>query len=172
MVLETRAAAIATYDLHNPDQVPCNDEPEGGFVGDFSDGQSGPGESFPMDEDSFPRTPDQRIAGLPATDPEDPQTCTPAPTHEPKYQTRARRIVRRWNAGKVLRKVQTSFEDRLQFQKDNKVNPYCGFENAENFEHCEWTMHSEVSQRVETDLLRTRLVRTPTTALNFTVFCT
>ena len=159
-VVADRAAAEPVYDPHDPDRFPCDDEPEGGFDGGFPKDHYPFDGGFPMDED-FP------IYDAPPPPLDDP----PLPDDEPAsdfatgaetrpYQPLPRRVVRHANAPKILGRGLTAFEARRDFEKANGINPYRGFVNADNFEHCEWVLTSNISQRTESNLLKTRMVCT------------
>lgn len=143
-----RIRQTANYDPDDPEAVPRDDEPEGGFN--------------PL-TDAEMETLAEGFAPSPITIPEAHSATVPNTTVGPEvpYDLDAsfiRHIVTHKNRSKTYGSGKTVFEKRLQEEKEKGMNAYREFKTAEIFEIAEWMLDSDLSQRVETRFLKTRMV--------------
>lgn len=178
-----RLLEIPRYDPHDPQDIPCDDEPEGGYQAsgntDFAT------ELEETEEDSDTREPTSAFI----------VTSAPSPVIDLEGSTRSAGSVILARAAKSqeltkesspngLHRLRTThgigpetygrgatvFEKRRNEEENDGISMYRGFCNAELFEFAEWTMSSEISQSAETNLLRTKIVsdctrRSPKTSI-------
>lgn len=158
-VLNARAATLPTYDPYDPTEVPCDDEPAGGY----EMGQDG------IDEDPYdshlpepPEPPElsfNQIRSLEALNQETQIDVTSRSDTDQSAAAIGKRIVKPpRNRSQTYGRSLTCFEFRKLDDEGKGLSPFGTFESAEAFEHAEWSLSSEISQNTESKLLRTRLV--------------
>lgn len=140
-----RVQQTEIFDPDDPEAVPRDDEPQGGY---------NPLSEAEMEELAAGYDPPHiTMSAAQATGPTDPELPqVPVPPL-------IRRVVPHTNPSKIYGSGETVFEKRRQEEKERGMNPYREFESAEIFEVAEWMLDSELSQRAETRLLKTRMVQ-------------
>jgi hypothetical protein len=150
-----RAKATPNYSLDDPESFPRNDEPEGGY------------EPLPHDDERLAMEPLDVHLDLPTVEPENIGTEGGPPVLEslsscdssqPTKTTR-RLVKAHTNRSQTYGCARTVFETRRDEEKEHGDTPYRHFKNAEAFEAAEWMLDTELSQRAETRLLKTKMVR-------------
>lgn len=158
--IQQKLSAIPIYDPHDPEDIPCDDEPNGGY-----DPQG-------HNEDNETDVSDPIRSEVPERDPTPPSLPPLSSNTPPKILQVAeesqpiasgitqsqRRVIPHVNRPRTYGGVLTTFEVRRAEEKKNGLSPYRGFREAKIFEFAEWIMSNRISQRAESDLLHTRLV--------------
>jgi len=167
-VLEDLAKNLSIYDPHDIEDIPRDDEPEEGYrevpeeaalQASFNDIASmdivpplSP-HTVAVEDEQGDDDAENEFGDEPNSDSGQIQSGG-----ESGIKKQKRHIIYHQNRSKVLRKSQTRFEARYTEEQARGQNPFCGFGNAEAFEHAEWALSSNISQRTESNLLKTRLV--------------
>ena len=161
---------LTVYDPNDPEDIPCDDEPEGGYQ-EVPDGEM----LYSDFDDVMPDIPSPRQSpGLSPglsnnTDIAINQIDGEGERIPEKEGERSiftgsqikkckRHIKYHEKRSAVLGKGKTKFETRREEELTAGLSPYRGFENADAFEHAEWAMSANLSQKSESNLLKTRLV--------------
>jgi hypothetical protein len=165
--IRNRAQAIPLYDPRDPEQIPRNDEPVGGFE---------PQDIFEEHSsqiDDAPQAPEAQEAAQAEdhahfhepqdidTHPEDTELQPPedVPTQPTVDAQGFRRILwKHWNSPKTYGRGVTAFEARQAEEENAGESPFGPFRNAETFEVAEWLLDAGISQRAASKLFHTRMV--------------
>jgi hypothetical protein len=168
--MEQHLQTIPIYDPHDPQEIPCDDEPLGGYNGDpaLLVDLEGMEEPVPLpDPDHNEDAMDTAHGALtiesltltPGTTSDAEPQPPPVPEVHPTLIQRPQRVtIPHLKRPITFGREPTVYESRREFERTNGISPYRGFKNADIFEHAEWVISSELSQHTESNLLHTRVV--------------
>jgi hypothetical protein len=157
-VIDKRQSMNTNFDPDDPEAIPRDDEPAGGFdpPSPGIDVEDPPieGLDLPAPPPPFPHR--TTLETGPEVLPQGPAELPPST----RALSRRRFIKYHQNRPRTYGRAETVFEKRQKEEEKKNLSPYRNFGSADGFELAEWFMEAEVSQSDKTRLLKTRMVST------------